>query len=76
MYEKYKYTMGKHGSFIIIDVKNNILIRDMYKATEILNEQNEEIQKARRLLYVAEKYINTYAPISTVEEFRKELEEI
>ena len=40
--------MGHNGSYIIIDTSRNILIRDMFKATEILNEQDETIQSLQQ----------------------------
>ena len=40
--------MGHNGNYIIVDTSSNILIRDMFKATEILNEQDETIQSLQQ----------------------------
>lgn len=48
MSQKYIYKMGHNGNYIIVDTSSNILIRDMFKATEILNEQDETIQSLQQ----------------------------
>ena len=49
--KRYFYKINNNGALIIIDKTENILIRDMYRACDLLNAQHEEIQELRKESY-------------------------
>lgn len=45
--KRYFYKINNNGALIIIDKTENILIRDMYRACDLLNDQHKEIEELK-----------------------------
>lgn len=47
---RFIYTTKKNGTLIIIDKQDNVIIRDMYKACEYLNELNNQTEQVKKII--------------------------
>ena len=47
---RFIYTTKKNGTLIIIDKQDNVIIRDMYKACEFLNELNNQTEQVKKII--------------------------
>ena len=48
---RFIYTTKKNGTLIIIDKQDNVIIRDMYKACEFLNEFNNQTEQVKKIIH-------------------------
>lgn len=48
---RFIYTTKKNGTLIIIDKRDNVIIRDMYKACEFLNEFNNQTEQVKKIIH-------------------------
>ena len=48
---RFIYTTKKNGTLIIIDKQDNVIIRDMYKSCEFLNEFNNQTEQVKKIIH-------------------------
>ena len=48
---RFIYTTKKNGTLIIIDKQDNVIIRDMYKSCEFLNELNNQTEQVKKIVH-------------------------
>ena len=48
---RFIYTTKKNGTLIIIDKQDNVIIRDMSKACEFLNELNNQTEQVKKIIH-------------------------